>query len=73
MGMKTWDVRTLDADPHKPEILSSGDAARIIALTLPAGGRQFCVAFSPDGTRLAGAGGGPVMVWRAGRTADLDP
>jgi quercetin dioxygenase-like cupin family protein len=35
--MKTWDIRGLDADPHKPEILSSGDAARIIALALPAG------------------------------------
>jgi quercetin dioxygenase-like cupin family protein len=35
--MQTWDIRSLDSDPHKPEILSSGDAARIIALTLPAG------------------------------------
>jgi quercetin dioxygenase-like cupin family protein len=35
--MKTWDTRSLEADPHKPEILSSGDAARVIALTLPAG------------------------------------
>jgi quercetin dioxygenase-like cupin family protein len=35
--MQTWDTRSLDADPHKPEILSSGDAARVIALTLPAG------------------------------------
>jgi quercetin dioxygenase-like cupin family protein len=35
--MKTWDIRSLDTDPHKPEILSSGDAARVIALTLPAG------------------------------------
>ena len=35
--MQTWDVSRLDADPHKPEILSSGDAARVIALVLPAG------------------------------------
>jgi quercetin dioxygenase-like cupin family protein len=35
--MKTWDTQELGADPHKPEILSSGEAARVIALVLPAG------------------------------------
>lgn len=36
--MKTWDVGGL-AVAHKPEILSSGEAARVIALSLPTGER----------------------------------
>jgi quercetin dioxygenase-like cupin family protein len=35
--MKTWSVADLSLDPHKPEILSSHEAARVIALSLPAG------------------------------------
>lgn len=35
--MKTWDIRGLDVEAHKPEIVSSSDAARLIALNLPAG------------------------------------
>jgi quercetin dioxygenase-like cupin family protein len=37
--METWDVGQLDGSPHKPEILSSSEAARVIALSLPAGER----------------------------------
>lgn len=35
--MKTWDIRGLEVEAHKPEIVSSSDAARVIALNLPAG------------------------------------
>jgi quercetin dioxygenase-like cupin family protein len=35
--MNTWEINALEPDPHKPEILSSTDAARVIAITLPAG------------------------------------
>ena len=35
--MKTWDIRSLDMEAHKPEIVSSSDAARVIALHLPSG------------------------------------
>jgi quercetin dioxygenase-like cupin family protein len=35
--MQTWDTRALGVAPHKPEILSSEKAARVIALALPAG------------------------------------
>ena len=35
--MKTWDIRGLEVEAHKPEIVSSSDAARVIALSLPAG------------------------------------
>lgn len=35
--MKSWDVKTLDLMPRLPEILTSSDEARIIALDLAAG------------------------------------
>jgi quercetin dioxygenase-like cupin family protein len=35
--MKTWDISSLDVEAHKPHIVSSTDAARVIALNLPAG------------------------------------
>ncbi|CAN5193932.1 MAG: cupin domain-containing protein [Thermoleophilaceae bacterium] len=38
--MKTWDISGLDVVPHKPHIVSTTDAARVIALNLPAGERM---------------------------------
>ncbi len=35
--MNTWNLKTLDLKPRLPEILSSSDAARAIALDLAAG------------------------------------
>jgi quercetin dioxygenase-like cupin family protein len=35
--MKSWDLKALDLKPRLPEILSSSDAARAIALDLAAG------------------------------------
>jgi quercetin dioxygenase-like cupin family protein len=36
--MDIWDIRSLDVQPHQPQILSSDDgAARAIAIHLPAG------------------------------------
>lgn len=35
--MKTWDIRELEVEAHKPQILSSSDAARVIALQLAEG------------------------------------
>ena len=35
--MNSWDVKALDLKPRLPEILSSSDAARAIALDLAAG------------------------------------
>ena len=37
--MRTWDTTALELEPHKTQILSSGDAARVIVLSLPAGER----------------------------------
>jgi quercetin dioxygenase-like cupin family protein len=35
--LETWDVRSLDVEPHHPEVLFSEPEARAIAINLPAG------------------------------------
>jgi quercetin dioxygenase-like cupin family protein len=35
--MQTWDLSTLDVQPSKPEVLSSEEEGRVIAINLPAG------------------------------------
>jgi len=35
--MNSWDVKTLGLEPHTPQILSSTEDARAIALAIPAG------------------------------------
>lgn len=35
--MKSWDLKAVEVAPHEPQILSTADDARVIALQLPAG------------------------------------
>jgi quercetin dioxygenase-like cupin family protein len=35
--METWDVRSLDLEPHHPQVLRSDAETRAIAINLPAG------------------------------------
>jgi quercetin dioxygenase-like cupin family protein len=35
--MDTWDISSLDVQPHRPEVLRSDDESRAIAINLPAG------------------------------------
>ena len=35
--MESWDLKTVEVEPHQPRILASGDDARSILLLLPAG------------------------------------
>ena len=35
--MESWDMRSLDVQPHQPEILRSDEHGRAIAINLPAG------------------------------------
>jgi quercetin dioxygenase-like cupin family protein len=35
--METWNLASLDVEPHQPEILRSDPEARVIAINLPAG------------------------------------
>jgi quercetin dioxygenase-like cupin family protein len=33
----SWDIRSLDVEPHRPQVLRSDGEVRLIALNLPAG------------------------------------
>jgi len=35
--MRSWDLKTVTAEPHQPEILASGEDARTVLIALPAG------------------------------------
>ena len=35
--MDSWDIRSLDVQPHQPEVLHSDDHGRTIAINLPSG------------------------------------
>ena len=35
--MDTWDIASLDVQPHNPEVLRSDDETRVIAINLPGG------------------------------------
>jgi quercetin dioxygenase-like cupin family protein len=35
--LETWDISTLDVEPHLPQVLRSDDEGRIIVINLPAG------------------------------------
>ncbi len=35
--MKSWDLTSIDVEPHKPEVITSTDEARAIVVQLPAG------------------------------------
>ena len=35
--MESWDIRSLDVQPHHPQVLRSDNEARLIAIHLPAG------------------------------------
>jgi quercetin dioxygenase-like cupin family protein len=35
--MESWDIGSLDIEPHRPQILRSDDETRVIAIRLPRG------------------------------------
>lgn len=35
--MKSWDLRSVEVEPHEPQIISSDGDARLVVLHLPAG------------------------------------
>jgi quercetin dioxygenase-like cupin family protein len=35
--MDTWEIASLELEPHSPEVLRSDDETRVIAINLPAG------------------------------------
>jgi quercetin dioxygenase-like cupin family protein len=37
--MQTWDLSSIDVEPHQPEVVSSDQEGRLIVINLPAGER----------------------------------
>ena len=35
--MESWDIRSLDVQPHQPKVLRTDEEARVVAINLPAG------------------------------------
>jgi quercetin dioxygenase-like cupin family protein len=35
--MDSWDIATLEIEPHHPQVLRSDDEARVVAINLPGG------------------------------------
>lgn len=35
--MESWDIRSMEIEPHQPQVLRSDDETRAIAISLPAG------------------------------------
>jgi quercetin dioxygenase-like cupin family protein len=78
--MKSWDTSTMSVEAHRPEILSSTDAARVIAIQLPGGEqlqehevheRAWLVVL--DGEIELSAGEGEPVSGGPGLVAEFDP
>ncbi|MEA2425429.1 MAG: hypothetical protein QOH13_1839 [Thermoleophilaceae bacterium] len=84
--MDTWDIRTLDVQPHQPQVLRSDDgAARAIAILLPAGEElqehevhehAYLVVVDGDvelaeGGESRSAGAGTVVHWEPGERHEV--
>jgi quercetin dioxygenase-like cupin family protein len=78
--MRDWDLKAVEAEPRKPEILASAEDARTIALRLPAGeelqehevherGRLVVV----DGEVEVTANGGEPIGAAAGHLFEFEP
>lgn len=78
--MQSWDLTAVEAEPHQPRILASGDDARTIVLLLPAGeelqehevherARLLVVEGEVEVTTLAGAS----ATASAGHLFEFDP
>jgi quercetin dioxygenase-like cupin family protein len=78
--MRSWDLKSVTAEPHQPEILASGEDARTVLIALPAGeqmqehevherARVVVVAGEVEVT----AQGGEPVVAAAGHLFEFDP
>jgi hypothetical protein len=78
--MQTWNVGELELQPHRPDILSSQDAGRVIALALPAGERlqehevhERAWLVVLGGEVQVSAGSGEPVTGGTGLVAEFDP
>jgi quercetin dioxygenase-like cupin family protein len=78
--MQTWDLAAVDLEPHRPSILSSAEAGRVIALALPAGERlqehevhERAWLVVLGGEIEVSTGGGEPVTGGTGLVAEFDP
>jgi quercetin dioxygenase-like cupin family protein len=78
--MQSWDLKTIDAEPHQPQILASADDARTIVLHLPAGEElqehevhERARLVVVDGEVDVSALGGETVAADAGHLFEFDP
>jgi quercetin dioxygenase-like cupin family protein len=78
--METWDLGSLEVQPHQPEVLSSDEEGRVIAIRLPSGEslqehqvheRAWLLVI--DGEIEVGDFGGETSAGGAGLLARFDP
>ena len=77
--MESWDIRSLEVQPHQPKVLKTDGEARVIAINLPAGEalqehqvHERAYLFVADGAVEDDCGGGS-ETGGAGYLAHFDP
>jgi quercetin dioxygenase-like cupin family protein len=80
MGMRSWDLKTIEAEPHQPTILASAEDARTILLHLPAGEElqehevhERARVVVVDGEIAVTTAAGESVAARAGHLFEFDP
>lgn len=78
--MESWDLKTLEVEPHQPRILASADDARTILLHLPAGEElqehevhERARVLVADGKVDVNLAGGESISASAGRLFEFEP
>jgi quercetin dioxygenase-like cupin family protein len=77
--LESWDIRSLDVQPHQPKVLRTDGEARVITINLPAGEalkdhqvHERAYLFVADGAVEIEAGGGK-ETGSVGHLAHFDP
>jgi quercetin dioxygenase-like cupin family protein len=78
--MQSWDLKTVEAEPHQPRILASAEDARTIVLHLPVGEElqehevhERARVVVVDGEVAVAAPGGETVAASAGHLFEFDP
>jgi quercetin dioxygenase-like cupin family protein len=78
--MQSWDLKSLEAEPHQPQILVSAEDARTIVLNLPAGEElqehevhERARVVVVDGAVDVTTAGGTAVAASAGHLFEFDP
>jgi len=69
--MQNWDLKMIEVEPHEPQILSTAEDARVIALNLP-GGEQLQEHEVHERARLIVVAGEVEVATAEGETVSAD-